>query len=72
MNRSDILFATPSFLGGLSSVLDLGSTLTQYNTSSTPAKADANAIRADWEAVGNDLRTAMAQYQKARNEQESK
>ncbi|MFH1489676.1 MAG: hypothetical protein ABII06_12310 [Pseudomonadota bacterium] len=70
MNRSDILFATPSFLGGLSSVLDLGSTLTQYNTAATPAKADANAIKSDWEAVGNDLRVAMDQYQKTRNDEE--
>jgi hypothetical protein len=52
---TDYLFAKPSFLGGMASVLDLGSTLTEYNVSPTPEQADAIAIYNDWKAVGNDI-----------------
>ena len=55
---SDYLFATPGFVNGMGSVLDLGGTLFQYNGSSSGEEADALAMRSDFQAVGNDLRTA--------------
>ena len=59
---SDFLFAMPSFLRGAASVLDIGGTLTEYNVSRTPEEADAKALRADWQMVGQDLRLAMSDY----------
>ncbi|MBI2551870.1 hypothetical protein HYW17_01040 [Candidatus Uhrbacteria bacterium] len=56
------LFAKPSFIEGVGRVLDLGGVLDTYNISTTPAEADAKALRTDWMAVGNDLRSAMQQY----------
>jgi phosphosulfolactate synthase (CoM biosynthesis protein A) len=42
--------------------LDLGSTLTQYNTSPTPQQADYIAISSDWIYTGNDIKYAMGQF----------
>ena len=48
------LYAIPSFWGGAARALDLGSTLTVYNESSTgaPKQADFWAIKADWMSYG--------------------
>lgn len=56
---SDYLFAHPSFLSGVGRVLDIGGTFDAYNDSPTPEKADERALRADWQAVGNDLGAAI-------------
>lgn len=45
------LFARPSFLEGLSRVLDLGATLQEYNSSLNPEQADVIAQQMDWQAV---------------------
>lgn len=66
MGRSSFLFAEPSFIGGLSSVLDIGNTLTVYNDSKSPSEADMRAIRSDWVVVGEDLRHAMEQWENER------
>lgn len=58
------LFARPSFISGMGRVLDLGSTLTEYNVSPSEEQADHIAIRSDWEAVGSDITKAIAQYEK--------
>ena len=60
--ETSYLFATPSFLGGMAHTLDLGGTLEMYNESSSPAKADAKAIRNDWKAVGQDIFSSMQQF----------
>lgn len=59
-----LLYATPSFLEGLARSIDIGDTLTEYNTSESGAEADARALGSDWKAVGDDLRAAIAQYRK--------
>ncbi len=58
---SYFLFARPSFWGGLAQVLDLGDTMFEYNVSLTPEQADYFAMKADWLAVGMDLRHALAE-----------
>ncbi len=52
------LFAEPTFLRGLAKVLDLGNTLDYYNSSESPEQADVDALRADWNIIGQDLRDA--------------
>ena len=59
---SDYLFATPSFLGGMASILDLGSTMTLYNESLTPEEADSKAVFSDWTVVGHDIESSMVTF----------
>lgn len=54
-----LLFARPSFIEGVSRVLDLGGTLSEYNQSKTPQQADYKALRGDWYSVGTDLETGI-------------
>ena len=59
---SDFLFATPKFISGMGAVLDLGSTMTMFNESSTPEEADTLALANDWSMVGKDMRYAVSQF----------
>lgn len=56
---SDFLFARGGFLVGIGRILDLGAGYHRYNSSQTPAEADAMALYADWRAVGGDLEAAL-------------
>jgi hypothetical protein len=56
---SDLLYARPSFLGGMASVIDIGGTLVEYNDWLSPEQADFYALRADWCQVGDDLQRAI-------------
>jgi hypothetical protein len=58
----DFLFSRPNFWSGVARVLDLGSTLNEYNYSISPEKADFRAIQSDWKTVGNDILKAMELY----------
>ena len=64
MTRTTALFSMPSFFRGMSSVLDVGSTLTVYNTSRSPEEADSKAIYSDWAAVGEDILFAARRWEK--------
>ena len=61
-NYSTLLFARPSFTEGVARTLDMGATMQEYNQSLTPEQADANALHADWRAVGDDIRRAIQQF----------
>jgi hypothetical protein len=56
------LFAKPSFIEGIARLLDFGGTLNIYNESGTGAEADVKALKNDWEAVGQDIQTAIISY----------
>lgn len=62
MFETDFLFARPSFVGGMASVLDLGATLKAYNDSPSTNMADTRAIMSDWIVTGNDIRSAMSTF----------
>ncbi len=57
------LYARPSFIEGMSRLIDFGNTLQIYNSSSNPQQADYLALSSDWWVIGNDLNDAMIQYQ---------
>jgi hypothetical protein len=57
------LFADPSFLLGVASVLDIGGTLVVYNTSKDSGEADTRALASDWASVGRDIRTAIEKFE---------
>lgn len=63
MNRTSTLFAMPSFLRGMSYVLDIGATQTIYNHSKTAEEADLKALSSDWQAVGDDIRGAVVRWE---------
>ena len=58
------LFAEPSFLEGVSSVLDISGELHKtYNASQTGSEADRKALQNDWRAVGDDLKASISKYE---------
>ncbi len=57
-DKSGFLFADPSFLTGLATVMDIGGSLTVYNSSRTGAEADQCAIASDWAVIGSDILNA--------------
>lgn len=57
------LFAEPSFIEGISRILDLCGTLQEYNDSETEQKADVEALKNDWRAVEDDLRFSISDYE---------
>lgn len=57
-DKSGFLFADPSFLTGLATVMDIGGSLLVYNSSPSGAEADERAIASDWAVVGWDILNA--------------
>jgi hypothetical protein len=56
-----------SFLRGAASAFDLsGNTLRQLRVHGTPEDYDVAAVARDWQAVGDDLRSAMRNYAASR------
>lgn len=53
------LFPTPTMWTGLGSMIDVYGTLNMYNYSPSDAKADYDALRSDWLAVGDYITEAI-------------
>lgn len=70
MSESSTLYAKPSFITGIASILDFGATLSQYNYSESPEEADYKALRKDFEMVALDLKTALKNWEIENNVQE--
>ena len=62
------LFVNPSFISGMSHVLDLGATLNEYNSAFIPRLADSLAIQSDWSIVGGDIQNAISEYGKEKKD----
>ena len=58
------LFARPTFLEGTARVFDFTNILQRYRYDATDDKADANALRSDWMAVGDDIRHVIGDYER--------
>ena len=71
------LFPTPTFWTGIGSLIDICGVLNRHDATSlagqaeyddaAAAKADRDAMRSDWEAVGAGMRRAINQYEKKAN-----
>jgi hypothetical protein len=60
MNQlTNYLYANPSFIEGSARLLDLGSTMEEYNGSLSADQADTIALVTDWLSVGSDIQNAM-------------
>ena len=53
------LFPTPTFWAGIGSLIDVYGALSIYNSSPSAAKADYDALRSDWLAVGDSIAAAI-------------
>lgn len=62
--RTDFLFADESFLTGMATVLDIGGSTPNFNTSANGEEADAKAIYSDWAMVGKDISNAIEAIKK--------
>lgn len=58
--RATYLFARPSFMEGIARLVDFGGNLNEYNVSLTGEEADMAALSADFAAVTDELRSAVA------------
>lgn len=58
------------FLSGVSGLIDFTGSQTRHYTNQILDRTDADAMRADWEAVGASLWWAIGQYEK-RSDKES-
>jgi predicted oxidoreductase (fatty acid repression mutant protein) len=61
MSDSFFLFAQPSFIEGMARVLDLGNNLNVYNESPNDHIADSEALKTDWNLVGQDISKAITE-----------
>ncbi|HIJ54505.1 MAG TPA: hypothetical protein HPQ03_00100 [Deltaproteobacteria bacterium] len=59
---TDFLYARPTFISGVSRVMDLGNTLNEYNSTFLPSVADYYAIKSDWIMVGSDIQAGISAY----------
>jgi len=57
------LYAPPSLIEGIGRLFDVAGTMSEYNYSQNGEEADYIAVKADWLAVGDDMRAAVKQYQ---------
>ncbi len=53
------LFADPSFLSGVATVMDIGGGMLIYNVSKSGIEADERAIASDWAVVGSHISEAL-------------
>jgi hypothetical protein len=61
----------PSFWNGFASLINFSSNKNNYRYDATPDEADINALRADWHAIGGDLRHAIKTYERERKENDT-
>ena len=54
----------PSFIDGISALIDMSDNVSKYNQDKTGTEADTNSLRADWYAIGNDLWKVIKQYER--------
>lgn len=62
LEDTGFLFASPNFLYGVASTIDLGGTLVEYNASTTIQEADMKAIESDWAITGKDIKRAIIAF----------
>jgi len=60
------LFSEPSFIEGFARIIDMGGNLDTYQYSKTDEESDCLAIKNDWIQVGEDLESAIHNYESRR------
>ncbi len=62
--KTDFLVEQPSLHSGVARLFDFYGLYDAYNRSPNEAQADAMALFSDWAIVGDDLRSAMLEYER--------
>lgn len=62
MTHTTYLFPKPEASYAAGQILDLFATPQRYNSSPSPERADIDAFRRDWAAVGDDLRSVLIEF----------
>lgn len=65
INKS--FFRNPSFLKGAARTVALFGGLDTYKTSENNAKSDSEALKKDWQTVGQDILAASRTYGKSQS-----
>ncbi|MBI4097688.1 MAG: hypothetical protein HY426_01490 [Candidatus Levybacteria bacterium] len=60
--NSSALFSSPSFLKGVSRVVDLFGYLDNYNYKKGEKEADLEALKRDWSIIGIDIDDSIKKY----------
>lgn len=60
--RAHVLLPKNNFIVGLGSVLNLAGRYFEYKYSKSEEEADYNALRSDWENIGDDIRKSEAKF----------
>lgn len=53
--NTGFLFSTPDFLSGAGTVINLAGNYYEYNISNSDSEADYNAIKNDFDMIGQDM-----------------
>ena len=61
------LYAQPSLIEGIASLMDIAGALNTYNRSETDEEADVKALANDWYTVGDDINNAIKKYELENN-----
>lgn len=61
---SPILSNNPSFIKGMARLVDLFGSLDSYSVSLEPNEQDVQALKLDWELVGQDIKNSIQEFQK--------
>ncbi len=64
--RTDFLYSTPSFLGGIGTVLNVAGNYYDFNSSDSEGEADAKAIANDFKMIGQDISDSLKEIEKDR------
>lgn len=64
MEKTDCIFRRPSLLSGAARLFDFGGCLRVAFPAEGESEPDARALKADWRAIGDDMRVALAAYRK--------
>lgn len=62
-SKTFILFRMPNFITGFGKAIDIAGNPDEYNYSSTEQEADSQALAADWEMIGSDIRNAIVNFE---------
>ncbi len=58
--RTDYLFPKRSFWSGVSSILSIFGDSNKFNISKSGEESDYEALKSDWEMIGQDIRRVMS------------
>lgn len=57
--NTDFLYSTPNFLSGAGTAMNLAGNYYEYNVSISDTEADFNAIRNDFDMIGQDINDVL-------------